>query len=333
MFDAAFVISLSFRTDRFENFMRQVDQYVHTLPKIQRWQAIHGDTCRAPDFWTAGDGAWGCYRSHMNILEHCLNSGISSYIVFEDDAQIKPDFDERITRFFESLPVDWQQAYLGGQLIRPTIHPPIPVNEHVMRPFNVNRTHCFAVSRAGMLPIYRHISNLPFESREHIDHHLGRWHEHPETAVYCPSEWMVGQMGFSSNVSGKVEGVQFFDDPISYQVSHWLMKKPVCVYYRGSFSLLRECKAFLHPGNNIDYNGYDVTLAQAAKYVDPKPEIARWFNWVRTEVIRDKTGALPCFFHPKIPIETVKSALMCDVIEFSPKSVSEVEDFMKRISL
>lgn len=331
MFDAAFVISLSFRTDRYENFMRQVSEHVHCLPDIQRWQAIHGDTCRAPRFWTAGDGAWGCYRSHMNILEHCLNSGISSYIVFEDDAQIKPDFDDRLSDFFREIPDDWQQIYLGGQLMHPNTHPPIPLSKHVMRPFNVNRTHCFAVSRAGMLPVYQHISNLPFESHEHIDHHLGRWHEHPNTAVYCPSEWMVGQMGFSSNVSGKVEAVQFFEDPISYKVDHWLMRDPVCIYYRGSFDLLRECKPLLHAGNSIDFNGFDVTLAQAAKYAEPEPEISRWYSWVRTEIIRGGTGAIPCFFHPKIPIETVRSALKCRVIDLDPSNSHDVAEAVRNI--
>jgi len=331
VFDAAFVITLSFRTDRYDNFMRQIDQHVKSLPAIQRWSAIHGDTCKSPKFWTAGDGAWGCYRSHMNILEHCLNNGISSYVVFEDDAQIKPDFDARLKRFMDAIPDDWQQAYLGGQLIRAINHPPIPVNDHVMRPFNVNRTHCFAVSRAGMLPIYQHISNLPFESHEHIDHHLGRLHEHPSTPVYCPNEWLVGQMGFSSNVSGKVEDVQFFDDPIAYKIDHWMIAKPVCIYYRGSFDLLRECKSMLHAGNSIDYNGYDVTLSQAAKYAEPEPEIARWFSWIRAEVIRANNGSIPCFFHPRIPIETVRSALKCEVIDASPKSTSDVKDLIERI--
>lgn len=330
MFEAAFVISLSFRTDRLQSFRKQT-QSLTSLPEIKVWPAVCGDICEHPPIWTAGNGAWGCYRSHLAILEHCLNENISSYIVFEDDAQFRPDFDKYITEFYKELPEDWQQIYLGGQLQYEETHPPIRISKNVLRPFNVNRTHCFAVSRRGMLPIYKHITNLPFWEDNHIDHHLGRWHEDPTNQVFCPNQWLVGQMGFSSNVSGRVEDVTFYSDPESYTLSHWLFDKPVCAYYTGDPLLLRIAKPFLHQGNKLEHHGFDITIAQAARYANPRPEINRWYNWIRSEIIRGRSTAIPCFYHPTISPSMVEEATNAKVYPIHPHSLSEIERAVQEI--
>lgn len=301
MFERTFVISLLFREDRLNDFFKQTRSL--GIPDPEVWPAIHGDTCNPPDIWTAGNGAWGCYRSHMNILEYCLNNRIGSYLVFEDDAKFLPTYTEDLHIFQESVPEDWQQVYLGGQLHHEYTHPPIKLNEHVYRPFNVNRTHAFAISRKGMLPAYQHLTNLPFHSEEHIDHHLGRWHEDPQTKVYCPAKWLVGQMGDSSNISGRVEPATFFSNPDSHSLKHTLYDEPVCVLYRGPRGPLLTATNYLHCGNSIDANGYDITLSLAAKLADPVPEVYRWYNWIRSEIVRSNSKALPCLYHPRITKE------------------------------
>ena len=274
----------------------------HLLPPLERWQGILGDKCPHPGLWKAGSGAWGCYRSHMNILEYCMNNNVSSYIVFEDDFRISSNFEKVITNFIEELPDNWEQVYLGGDLMHLHIQPPIKITPHVYRPYNVNRTHCFAVSRVGMKPIYQHISNLPFEHEDHIDHHLGRWHEIPTTKVFCPSEWIVGQHGFSSTVSGKLEEPTFFSNPKDVAKSHYLYDFPICVIYKGPSWLLHKLSTRLHPGNNVDAHGYDITLNLAAKMIDPLPEVQRWYNWIRREVVdcNFKQPMYPCLFHNRI---------------------------------
>jgi len=281
------------------------------------WPAIHGDTCNPPETWTAGNGAWGCYRTHINILEHCLNNKIVSYIVFEDDAQFRPDFDTNLHDFMYAIPDDWEQLYLGGQLQHEGRSPPVKVTNSVYRPFNVNRTHCFAISSDGMLPAYKHISNLPFHDQEHIDHHLGRWHEDPTTKVYCPPRWLVGQMGFSSNVSGKIEEIQYYSDPVDISPSHALYDNPICILYRGPKALLKEIPHLVHVGNKLDRNGYDISLSLAANYANPLPEIQRWYNWIRSEIVNTKSKQLPCLFHPRIKQSDLEQICKVHVIDTS----------------
>lgn len=320
--ERAFVISLRFRKDRIKSFMEQVNS-IDFLPEIEVWPAIHGDTCQPPRNWNAGNGAWGCYKSHINILEYCLNNRVSSYIVFEDDAQIRPEFIDYVPAAFEELPEDWEQFYLGGQLMHVGTHPPIKVSRRIHRPFNVNRTHCFAVSRSGMLPIYQHCSELPFVGHDHIDHHLGRWHEDARNKVYCLSQWMVGQHGSNSNVSGKNEPVQFYDDAEKLALSHWLYEKPVVILFRGSSALANECQEFLHFGNTINSMGYDVTLHQATKYQYPGPELSRWFGWICGEIAREGSNRLPAVLHPQITKKMLRDHIAETVIEVEHAATAE----------
>jgi hypothetical protein len=303
MFEKVFVISLDFRHDRLTTFLNQAKLF---FPEIEIWKAVHGDTCQPPDIWCAGNGAWGCMRSHQSILEQCLNNGISSYLVFEDDAKFGPNFMDQMKTFYDDLPDDWQQIYLGGQLVHERSHPPLKISENVYRPYNVNRTHCFAVSSLGMLPIYQHVSNLPYHNTEHIDHHLGRWHENPESKVFCPPKWIVGQMGCSSNISGKVEPTTFFRNPDELALSHTLYEAPVCAYYRGPSGPLKAAKKYLHCGRNLDAHGYDSGLTLASRFSNPVPEIYKWYNWVRSEIVREHMQAIPCCYHPRIKKEDLE---------------------------
>ena len=312
--ERAFVISLPFRRDRMASFKEQEKNVKGCLPEVEVWPAVHGDTCQPPRNWQAGAGAWGCYRSHMQILEYCLNNRVSSYVVFEDDAQIRPEFIDYVPAAFEELPEDWEQFYLGGQLMHAGSHPPIRVSDKIYRPFNVNRTHCYAVSRAGMLPLYQYCTELPFVGHDHIDHHLGRWHEDAANKVYCLSEWMVGQHGSGSNVSGKVEPVQFYDNANTLSLSHWLYETPVCVLFRGTQRQAKECLDFLHFGNTINSHGYDVTLHEASRYKYPGPTLSRWYSWISGEIAREGSDRLPAAFHPQIDEQALREHVADRVI-------------------
>lgn len=314
--ERAFVITLAIRPDRRRDFFERLPS-VDWLPEVEPWDAIHGDTCQPPPNWTAGNGAWGCLKSHLAILERCLMDRVGSYIVFEDDAQFADDFDSRGQRFLEALPDGWQQAYLGGQLQHERTHPPIKITNDIYRPYNVNRTHCFAVSREGMLPIYQHCSDLPYERHFHIDHHLGRWHEDARNQVYCPPRWIVGQHGARSNVSGKMEQVTFFEPPAKFAKDHWLFQQPTCVVFRANRSIADQCRDFLHFGNQINGKGFDVTLEEAARLRKPERAIAGWFNWIRTEITNDPLLIrIPAMMHPEISSEDVARAIPgCKLIE------------------
>ncbi len=210
--EKSFVINLDHRRDRLTSFYgRLPNEFL--LGKPERWQAIQGDLVKHPDWWSAGNGAWGCYKSHLNILEHCLNNKIYSYAVFEDDAVFVDNFNSKLTDFMLNIP-DWGMVYLGGQLLKEFNHPPQKVNDFVYIPYNVNRTHAFMLKgKETMEIVYKFLHAVPFEDTFHIDHHLGLLHERQQFPLFVPNKWLVGQYEGSSNISGNFNGTQFFSDP------------------------------------------------------------------------------------------------------------------------
>ena len=204
--ERCFLINLDRRDDRLREWMQQLPQ-PWPFPDPERFAAIDGRRLATPPQWRAGNGAWGCYRSHLLILEKCLLEGIDSYVVFEDDAGFVPDFIDCVREFVAELPADWGLAYLGGQHLMAGKNPPRKISSHVYRPYNVNRTHAFMVrGRENMKAIYRHLTWDKWQTKHHIDHHLGRFIQRryqslvhgknidkESIAVYTPDRWLVGQ--------------------------------------------------------------------------------------------------------------------------------------------
>lgn len=224
--ERCFLMNLDRRGDRLRDWMKQLPN-PWPFPQPERFAAVDGRHIATPPQWRAGNGAWGCYRSHCLILEKCLLEGIDSYVVFEDDAGFGEDFQERLAEYVNELPADWGLAYLGGQHLYAGKHPPHKVSERVYRPYNVNRTHAFMVrGRDNMKALYRHLHWNDWHTKHHIDHHLGRLAQRryqalvqgknvdkESIAVYTPDRWLVGQLPTKSNICGrKWNQTRFFND-------------------------------------------------------------------------------------------------------------------------
>jgi hypothetical protein len=203
VFDVVCCVNLNRRPDRWDDF---IQRFPADWPyrKPTRFPATDGQLCPPPPWWTEGGGAWGCMRSHFRILEECLNSRFQSVLILEDDALFPDEFVRDAQAFLEHLPSDWQMAYLGGQLLRDNFRPPHKVNDWVYRPYNVNRTHAYAVRGTEMLRVlYDHLLSRDWFERHHIDHHYGRLHQTGRHNVYVPRRWLVGQLGGESDVSAQ----------------------------------------------------------------------------------------------------------------------------------
>lgn len=208
-FDRVVVISLDRRPDRLKEFRRRVPADF-PFGEIETVSAIDGRLCRPPKWWRQGGGAWGCYRTHMNILEESLNTGKQSVLIFEDDATFCDNFREASLKYFAALPDGWWQAYLGGQHLRRAIE--IPGNPLVVKAQDINRTHAYAVNtRAGMTTIYRWLNETrEWVNRNHIDHHYGKLQRASSENYYAPAQWLCGQAEGKSDISGKETGERWW---------------------------------------------------------------------------------------------------------------------------
>jgi len=218
-FSKCYVVNLDRRPDRWERIKRDVMPYWPFAP-IERFSAIDGKKARPPAWWKAGLGAWGVYRSHLDLLEKCLNDGTHSVFILEDDAVLIQGFADKAAAFIEAVPNDWGMIYLGGQHLDMANHPPEKVNDQVFRAWNVNRLHAFGVTRPHMGAIYQWLNRKDWQfhrgendqpAQDHIDHHVGRLHMSRRVPVYTPRTWLIGQSEGQSNICGKTLETRFWD--------------------------------------------------------------------------------------------------------------------------
>lgn len=209
-FEKVFVVNLARRKDRLDRFYKDLPlDWPFVRP--ERYAAIDGKECPGPSWWKQGGGAWGCYRSHVNLIERCLNENVESVLLLEDDALCIPDFTEKVTAFLNQVPNDWGMIYLGGQHLSYDRHPPVRLKNDVYQPYNINRTHAFAIHRRMLGKVYKHLTETnDWRRGEHIDHRLGRLHQRRQDPIYCPPEWLIGQAEGRSNISGKTPPTRFW---------------------------------------------------------------------------------------------------------------------------
>ena len=212
-FDRVFVLNLNRDSERMTAFW---DRFPEDWPfaKPVRFPAVDGRLAKPPPWWQAGAGAWGCFQSHRQILEHALNQGIESFFVLEDDAVFAENFTDRLRPFAEQIPADWQWVYLGGQHIRRHEGLPIRLSPHVYRPHNVHRSHAYGLrGRAAMEAVYRHLHDSDaWGEGKHLDHRLGELHQDFAGGVYVPARWLIGQAAGFSHIKGKELPTNFFPD-------------------------------------------------------------------------------------------------------------------------
>jgi len=223
VFEEVYVINMPRRTDRWEQFSQQLPED-WPFKKPVRYEALDGGIVSPPAWWNGGAGAWGCYRTHLRILEDCMNQNISTVLILEDDAVCVEGFREKVELFWSHLPKDWEMVYLGGQHIQENLRLPRKLNEWVYMPFNVNRCHCYGFRGRKMLEkAYRHLNNVfDWKVDHHVDHYLGELHKTMEHGLYAPREWLLAQSEGQSDISGEKLELRLFPsaEEIVYPVIH-----------------------------------------------------------------------------------------------------------------
>lgn len=260
-FDWIPVVNLARRPERWTAFtdrLATVKDWPFRMP--ERYEAVDGSIVGAPLWLKAGPGAWGCAQSHLQILQTAMHRGYQRILVLEDDAVFCPDFTARAFQYIEALPANWHQAYFGGQHLRTKVREPKPVNSFVVRPFNVNRTHAYALQREFYKPLYQWLVDYVNWSKvpqHHVDHYMGRLHETGRYNIYAPTHFLVGQADGASDITSSEQPLRFWDEP---KGAHGLVKLPPFVaiigVHRSGSSMLAWMlqKLGVHMGHSLNGN-------------------------------------------------------------------------------
>ena len=214
-FDHVFLINLGRRPDRLEECRARFCSPAWPFKEPERFDAVDGQKVPRPQWWTQGGGAWGVYRSHMRIIERCLNEDVKKILILEDDAIPVADFATRVDSYLSKLPADWQLAYLGGQTnhYRLAEHPHRVINDQVIVPWSSNRLHAYALTNEGMQVVYKHLTVHRWMPKHHIDHHLEVLERSGGIKFYAPTDWLIGQGPGKSDICARELPIRFFNKP------------------------------------------------------------------------------------------------------------------------
>lgn len=228
---------------------------------------------------------------------------VSKVLVLEDDVEWFPDVWERLDNFMNDVPIDWEQLMLGGQHLRP----PVRVSEGVARCRQTERTHAYALrgkAIKSLLALWR-------DCTVHIDWEMGRkWQK--DWKVYAPTPFLFGQGAGRSDISGRVNNPQYWNEP---KKNH-----PVIVLDAPAEVVKELRERGWHTGFTRNKDDYDVGLVKIAN--EPKKSLLRtWIHMLGGECA-SMPGSVVTIWHPGIAVELVKQ-VHPNVITIQANTVEE----------
>lgn len=194
------VINLKHRKDRLNQFLSIVPQNIK--PFVTITEAIDKYKVDIPLSWKHGDGAYGCYLSHMQIIKKHINSNYKYLCIFEDDVIFSHNFYEQFIDFLNILPNNADQFFLGGQY-----HKLKPVEYKNDLYYNVPtiRTHAYVIKIDSCPKIYNllndHLTNISLNN--HIDYIYAKLHFENKIMAYSPKRWICGQSAGRSDIANE----------------------------------------------------------------------------------------------------------------------------------
>ncbi len=204
-FDKAYVISLAQNSQIRQKFYNRVKE-VNFSMDIEWFNSVYGKTVGAPEWWLKGRGclgAWGCFVSHLHLIELAMTEHRRNILIFEDDAIFENDFVNRLNVALNELPDDWDMFFLGGQYLFKETKLPEIISSNICSCFNVNRSHAYAINCKAFRAIYKHLFDFDSWGIKHVDHRFGALHETGKINTYAVFPWLVGQDSHFSDISVK----------------------------------------------------------------------------------------------------------------------------------
>lgn len=108
-FDKIYCVNLDHRNDRWNRCEKVFEHYGL---EVERFSAVKGNPSKIKT--KIKKGAVGCLLSHLNILKDAKEKGYARILIFEDDIELVPNFNERFSKTYPNVPKDWQMLYLSA---------------------------------------------------------------------------------------------------------------------------------------------------------------------------------------------------------------------------
>lgn len=151
----------------------------------------------------------GCALSHMRVWKAVLQAGYARVLVLEDDAQLVPDFKERLSQALSDVPSDFDVLVCGcmflcqkerkysfmHRLAKPFVNASLRDDSRtwgsVFVPEYFGGTHCYVVSNKGCRSLFKTIPR--------VSNHIDMTMNHPGLQLYAVSPDLAHQRDMSTS--------------------------------------------------------------------------------------------------------------------------------------
>jgi len=133
-------INLDRRSERWEQMRSKFER--SGIRDVRRFAAVDGQQAIVPHDWQDSPGAYGCLRSHLDVITDARRLGMPSVLIFEDDAAFNANLWDDFANFFPQVPSDWDMLFFGANHMAA----PVPVSKNVVRIKSANSTFTYALN-------------------------------------------------------------------------------------------------------------------------------------------------------------------------------------------
>ena len=221
-------INLDRRPDRRQRLQAELTH--HGFKRIERFPAIDGNAIEKPLHWTHTAGAYGCLLSHVQVVREARDSGAASVLIFEDDAVLDPEFDDKFAHFIKEVPGDWDMLYFGA------LHKdePIKISAHVARITKANSTFAYALRNT----VFDEFIALNARAEHVLD--MNSYQLQQCFNCYCFMPNLVWVAAEYSDIQNRLE-------------RHWYIEQSLVLFGAGMDRLLSQTAIVLAPSSNLNF--------------------------------------------------------------------------------
>lgn len=215
VFPHKFCINLDRRPERWDQMRVKFAQ--RGIRDVRRFAAVDGQQTVVPANWSDSPGAYGCLRSHLEIIEEARRLGLPRVLIFEDDAALDPEIAKKFITFFQQVPEDWDMLHFGANHMAA----PVPISENVVRIRSANSTFAYALNHS----VYDAFIDLNSKALTAVD--LNNRTLQTEHQCYC----FTPHLAWVEDVSSDVQVRQKY---------HWYLKESLVLHGSGMDAILKQ---------------------------------------------------------------------------------------------
>ena len=208
-------INLDRRPERWNDMRAKFDRC--GIQDVRRFAAVDGQRAVVPANWRDSPGAYGCLRSHLEVVQEARKLGWPSVLIFEDDAAIVPQFQENFRSYFPQVPSNWDMLHFGAN----HMSAPLEVSKNVVRITSANSTFAYALNRS----VFDSFIELNSKAVTAVD--LNNRTLQTEHACYC----FTPHLAWVEDVSSDVQVRHKY---------HWYLKESLVLHGSGMDRILEQ---------------------------------------------------------------------------------------------